>query len=238
VNSGRISCAWFGGRDSPFRPVPAARGGLLRPPSLAHWAWECRCKSAAERVSRWVVAFGVANLGRCSRVVMAMEGEIDIERCVREEYDRLVGLVALVTGSVVLAEDSVQEAFARAWERSLRGQEFTNLPGWVATVALNHARSGWRRQASDREIARRLGNESLGAAVPDPVLRMALRDAVDGLPRRQRDAVVLYYLVDLDVVTVAGLLGVSTGTVKTALARAREKLARLLDDPREGVRHD
>jgi RNA polymerase sigma-70 factor (ECF subfamily) len=145
---------------------------------------------------------------------------------VRDEYGRIVSAVALVTGSLSLAEDSVQEAFARAWERAARGQEFTNLAAWVATVALNHARSGWRRRASERDVARRLGDDAaIHRPQPDPALVMALREAVDGLPRRQRDAVVLYYLVDLDVATTAESLGVSTGTVKTALARARVKLA-------------
>lgn len=52
-----------------------------------------------------------------------------------------------------------------------------------------------------------------------------VRAAVDGLPRRQRDVVCLYYFLDLDVAKVADLLGVSNGTVKTAVSRARARLA-------------
>jgi DNA-directed RNA polymerase specialized sigma24 family protein len=48
--------------------------------------------------------------------------------------------------------------------------------------------------------------------------------------------VVLFYLLDLDVATVAGLLGISEGTVKTALSRARQKLAVLLDGRTEDRR--
>jgi RNA polymerase sigma-70 factor, ECF subfamily len=158
-----------------------------------------------------------------------MEGEDEFEACVREEYSRLVQVLAVATGSRAVAEDSVQEAFARAWERSVRGYEFSSLAGWVATVALNHARSGWRRRASEREIARRLTVEvEIRRSEPDRTLVTVLRDAVAGLPGRQRDAVVLYYLLDLDVATVAAVLGVSIGTVKSALARAREKLVVLL----------
>ena len=159
-----------------------------------------------------------------------MEVEDCFDRCVREEYGRLVRIVSVVTGSVALAEDSVQEAFARAWERVARGEEFVSLSGWVVRVAVNHARSRWRRSVSELEVVRRLGNAALIAGCEsDPALVVTLRDAVAGLPGRQRDAVVLYYLVDLDVATVAAELGVSVGTVKTALARARTKLAARLE---------
>jgi RNA polymerase sigma factor (sigma-70 family) len=49
--------------------------------------------------------------------------------------------------------------------------------------------------------------------------------AVSGLPLRQRQAVVLHYYLDLDVAETARTLGVSPGTVKTALHRARRTLA-------------
>jgi RNA polymerase sigma-70 factor (ECF subfamily) len=55
---------------------------------------------------------------------------------------------------------------------------------------------------------------------------------VDGLAARQRDAVVLFYLLDLDVATVSNLLGVSDGTIKSALSRARRTLADVLADAR------
>jgi RNA polymerase sigma-70 factor, ECF subfamily len=160
--------------------------------------------------------------------VTPVEGEI--ESCIRAEYGRLVGAVSIVTGSSQLAEEAVQEAFARAWERVRRGQRFEHLAGWVATVALNLARSGRRRGASERRAIERAAEPTAG---PEPDLEVALvvRSAVDGLARRQRDVVVLYYLLDIDVATVARLLAVSEGTVKSALARARDRLAAVLRQP-------
>lgn len=159
-----------------------------------------------------------------------MDLDAELERCVREEYPRLVRVVSLVTGSTPIAEDAVQEALARAWERASRGERFTHLPGWVVTVALNQARSGHRRTASEREVRRRLAASSNGSSPPPGEAPAAVRAAITELPRRQRDVVVLFYLLDLDVAGTAELLGVSTGTVKTALARARSRLAVLLDD--------
>lgn len=154
----------------------------------------------------------------------------EIERCIDREYKRLVGVVSLVTGSTSLAEEAVQEAFARAWERVERGQHFDHLAGWVATVALNHARSGRRRMTSERRAVERLANVPRVGLRSTPEIEMVVRSAVDGLARRQRDAVVLYYLLDVDVATAARLLRVSEGTVKTALARARVKLAEALGE--------
>lgn len=160
-------------------------------------------------------------------------GSVDeVEACARLEYERLVRVVAVATGSVPAAEDAVQEAFARAWERASRGVEFTHLAGWVVTVALNLARSGRRR---GRAEARARIRETFDLVAPDVDALLDLDRAVRALPGRQREAVVLHYLLDLDVATVADLLQVSTGTVKTALSRAREKLLIALTD-REGHR--
>ena len=79
-----------------------------------------------------------------------------VEVCIREEHRHLVAVVALVAGSGHLAEDAVQEAWARAWERIERGDPIDHLTGWVVTVALNLARTGRRRQATERRALDRL----------------------------------------------------------------------------------
>jgi RNA polymerase sigma-70 factor (ECF subfamily) len=155
-----------------------------------------------------------------------MTGEDDIRACVDAQYTRLVGVVSVVTGSHHLAEEAVQEAFARAWERAHKGYQFDHLAGWVATVALNLARSGRRRAASERAARARLN--SVPPAAADPDVALVVRDALVALPDRQRDAAVRDYLFDRDVATTARLFRVSDGTVKTALSRAREKLAPIL----------
>ena len=158
-----------------------------------------------------------------------MPVQSEIEDCYRAEYRRLVGVVAVVTGSTTLAEESVQEAFARALVRSRRGRPIAHLGAWIVTVALNHARSRWRSAVRERRGLDRLGGpEHLVAN--DQTDALVLRDAIAGLARRQRDAVVLYYLLDMKVDDVAQALGASEGTVKTALSRARVRLAEALSD--------
>jgi RNA polymerase sigma-70 factor (ECF subfamily) len=144
-----------------------------------------------------------------------------------EDYPRLVAAVALVSGSRAVAEDAVQEALARAWERSERGDRIVSLKAWVITVSMNLARSGLRRLRAERRARERL--PSGASAVPsDHAELVDLRGALMALPRRQREATVLRYYLDLDVAEVAAALRISEGTAKTTLHRARRSLATAL----------
>ena len=136
-------------------------------------------------------------------------------------YASIVAVVSLVTGSRSDAEDLVNEALARAWERS---GEVRELNRWVLTVALNGARNRWRKLR--REVLRNEVDD-VAAAAQDP-LSVDLRRALLDLPARQREVVVLHYVLDLSVADIAGLLGMSAGGVKHALFRARRSLAPVL----------
>ena len=83
-----------------------------------------------------------------------------------------------------------------------------------------------RRLERQRRHAGRIANPS---SVPDhdPAFTPLLV-AIRGLPERQRLAVVLHYLDDLPVQEVAAVMGISDGTVKTTLFKARASLAAAL----------
>ena len=153
---------------------------------------------------------------------------MEIRAFLMDEYPRVVAAVALAGGSRASAEDAVQEALARAWERSERGERIDSLPAWVTTVALNLSRSRWRRVLAERRARARLGVERSDQRAPEDLLD--LERALAGLSRRQREAVVLRYYLGEDVAGVARILGVTEGTVKTTLHRARKALAAALND--------
>lgn len=139
--------------------------------------------------------------------------------------------MALVSGSRAAAEDAVQEALARAWERSERGERIVSLKAWVTRVALNLVRSGFRRLMAERRARERLGRREEDRSVgPGPESVVDLERALRGLPRRQREATVLRYYLDLDVREVATALGMKEGTAKTTLHRARQALATSLGE--------
>jgi len=143
-------------------------------------------------------------------------------------FGRLVGQIYAMCGSVTEAQDCVQEAFIRAWDRR-RSLDLDQSPeAWVRTVAYRLAVSRWRRARKsllppDRAHAARPPTQ------PD-VTRVALARALQSLPADQRRAIVLYHLGDLSVAEVAAEVGAPTGTVKARLSRGRAALAVLLAD--------
>jgi RNA polymerase sigma-70 factor (ECF subfamily) len=147
-------------------------------------------------------------------------------------YPKLVTAVAVMCGSRAAAEDAVQEALARAWERSLRGEDIRNLEAWVRTVAVNLSRSGIRRLRAERRARERLGSDlRLGGLAPAPSPeRVDVLDALARLPRRQREATVLRYYLGLDLAEISDALGIRLGTTKTTLHRARIALAKSLGE--------
>lgn len=117
------------------------------------------------------------------------------------------------------ADDVAQEAVARAlmaWDRI-----GTYARPWVVRVATNLAIGTIRGQE------RLCGLDAVGDAAARDAgtdLRLDLRVALGNLPVRQRQAVTLRYLVDLDEAAVADLLGCSRGAVKRHLHRAAAAL--------------
>ena len=63
--------------------------------------------------------------------------EFAIREFLQTHGRRIVAGLSILAGSQAVAEEAVQEALARAWERSERGERIESLAGWVATVATN-----------------------------------------------------------------------------------------------------
>lgn len=158
---------------------------------------------------------------------MAGLDEAAIREFLATTYPRLVAGLTLVCGSRAAAEDAVQEALARAWERAGRGVHIDSIPAWVTTVALNQTRSWLRRVRSERKARGALDAPD----PPEPTTdRLDIARALAALPRGQREATVLRYYLDLDVAEVGTVMGVSEGTAKTQLHRARKALAQALGE--------
>ncbi|WP_326704038.1 SigE family RNA polymerase sigma factor [Streptomyces cyaneofuscatus] len=142
---------------------------------------------------------------------------------------RLVATVYAMTGDLAEAEDAVQEAYARAWQRWDRlTREGDPLP-WVRTVASRLAVSAWRRTRNRLRAQLRHGPASDDPG-PSEVSgdRAALVAALRELSPDQRRAVVLHHLLDLPVEEVARETSSTNGAVRTRLSRARKQLGERL----------
>ncbi|WP_344264506.1 SigE family RNA polymerase sigma factor [Streptomyces sodiiphilus] len=129
------------------------------------------------------------------------------------------------------AEDLLQTALAKTYQAWERIEDHRALDGYVRRALVNTRTSQWRKRRVD-EYAVAAVPEPEPQHGPDPAEEQGMRDAmwqaVLRLPPRQRAMVVLRYYEDLSEVRTAELLGVSVGTVKSAVSRA---LAKLRDDP-------
>ncbi|MCW2779201.1 MAG: SigE family polymerase sigma factor [Frankiales bacterium] len=132
------------------------------------------------------------------------------------------------TGDLGEAQDCVQEAFARAWQRWDRLAQYDVPEAWVRQVAWRLAVSRFRRAGSAARALRRHGPPPDVPAVSAD--RVALVAALARVPAAQRRAVVLHHVAGLSVQEVAEETGVPVGTVKARLSRGRTALAALLSE--------
>lgn len=143
----------------------------------------------------------------------------------REAFDRVFAVVLAYCGNTDVAFDSTQEAFARAYSRWRRVAGADSPTAWVTTTAINVSRRQFRRRFDQ-------GSREVAIDPAPSTERIDVMEAVRGLPDRQREAVILYYLLDLSVGQVADQMGLSEGAIKAHLFKARSSLRGVLE-----VRH-
>ena len=154
---------------------------------------------------------------------MREDDDVAFDEFFAATFQRVVGQVYAMIGDLAEAEDAVQEAYARAWQRWPRYRTLDDPEAWVRVVAYRIAVSAWRK-AANRLVAHRRA----GAVAHVPSLgpeHVALVAALRRISPDQRRVIVLHHLVGLSVDEVAAEVGVSAGTVKSRLARGRAALA-------------
>jgi RNA polymerase sigma factor (sigma-70 family) len=146
-------------------------------------------------------------------------------------------LIALARGlcPAHLAEDVAQEAMLVAYRRWREVAELERPDLWVRRTCANLAVSQFRRRMVEvRATARLAGRRQSPVELSDAAEEFWT--AVRGLPQRQAQTAALRYVYDMSVAEIAATLGVSDGTVKQHLSRARHALAYELGATQEDYR--
>ncbi|MEC3995542.1 SigE family RNA polymerase sigma factor [Actinacidiphila sp. DG2A-62] len=150
---------------------------------------------------------------------------------VRTKGPTLLRTARALTPNPSDAEDLLQTALTKtylAWDRI---DDHRAVDGYVRRTLVNTRTSQWRKRKVDEFSTDELP-EPAAACQVDLTEQQAQRDAllraIARLPPRQRAMVVLRYYEDMSEVQTAEVLGVSVGTVKSAVSRA---LGKLRDDP-------
>lgn len=149
--------------------------------------------------------------------------ERDFEAFYSALAPRLRRYLARLCDSDAVAEELVQEAFFRFLRAGFEGEEEERRK-YLFTIASNLARNRWSRTRF---------HEPLEAAPPhvrDPAARLDLLSALSRLAPRERALVWLACAEGYEHRDVARILGIGRASVRVLLFRARQKLARFLEN--------
>jgi RNA polymerase sigma-70 factor, ECF subfamily len=156
---------------------------------------------------------------------------------------RLFGLALMMTRDPAGAEEIAQDAIFRAFQHLDVYEDSRPFYPWISTIAVRLAQNWLVRRTgrTRREGAVLTGEEAVASHEADALATLIADESdrrlwhlVAGLPSGERTAVILYYRHDMRVGDVAKALGVTDGTIKTLLFRARRRLRRALGDLHPG----
>lgn len=171
-----------------------------------------------------------AERGRDNVVTMPEDFDVFYQR----EFRPVVALAYALSGSRIAAEDLAQEAFIAAHQQWEKVGRYESPGAWVRRVVSNKSISLFRKRTSEAKALSRLALQRQTPlpelAAPDDEFWQMVRD----LPKRQSQAIALYYIEDRPVVEVAAILECSESTAKVHLHKARKSLAKRMKLAEEG----
>jgi RNA polymerase sigma-70 factor, ECF subfamily len=160
----------------------------------------------------------------------------DLSRLVEQEIPRLRRYARALTHATDRADDLVQDTLVRALSKLHLWQPGTDLRAWLFTIMHHQYVNTVRREAREMTTVDIDHVSSTLTAITDPTARRQLVEldrALGRLPSEQREVVLLVGLEGLPYESVAQILGVPIGTVRSRLSRGRERLRELMGRDKE-----
>jgi RNA polymerase sigma-70 factor (ECF subfamily) len=160
-------------------------------------------------------------------------GPLDFDALYRGSRDDVYAYVVTLLRDRAAAEDVTAQAFERAFRKARSYDPGKGGPrAWLFGIARNAALDELRR---GKRTATMVAEPVDAAAATDDeaeraIERAAVRDALAGLPPRDRELIALKFHAGLDNAELAAVLGVSVSNAGTQLHRAMTKLRRAVDD--------
>ena len=140
-----------------------------------------------------------------------------------------------------MAEDLVADIFVKVWEKLHTYQERKGVPfaAWLFRIARYEVIDAYRAHRGTEEVPEDLSDPDVMNHADDGVKRAeklkVVRDAMDRLPDRFRDVLLLSYMADLPHSEIARTLKMREGAVRVLKFRALEKLEQLLPPEAHGM---
>lgn len=165
----------------------------------------------------------------------------ELEACIRANGRDIYSFCCQLTGSRQEADDLYQDTFLKMMELEGRLDVRNNPKSYLLSVAVNQWRNrkrrfAWRQRITGPVLSMDETSTELpsGEISPEDQMisgeeRMLILEAVDGLPERYRLPVLLFYMEDLKISEISGVLGIPEGTVKSRLFKAKKMLKEKLE---------
>ncbi len=151
------------------------------------------------------------------------------ERALRELYDRHAGAVRAVCRRLLSSDEAADDAAQEAWLRAFaslaafRGE--SGFGTWIYRIAINSALAARRCRARWRRVHRPWpACAELPTVSAPPLLRLRLSRAVRSLPTGMRAVLEMHDIEGYTHREIGARLGISEGTSKSQLSRARQRL--------------
>jgi len=153
----------------------------------------------------------------------------------RRHTPRMLQVVLrLLAGDEAEAEDVVQDTWIKAVEKLDAFRWESELSTWLHAIAVNVARGALRRRGNRREVDWPEDDEPAAAPPPERLEAVDLERAIAALPAGYRTVLVLHDVEGHTHEVIAEQLGVTPGTTKSQLFRARRAVRALLATDNEG----
>ncbi|MCM1181685.1 MAG: RNA polymerase sigma factor [Clostridium sp.] len=164
----------------------------------------------------------------------------ELEKCIEDYGSDIYAFCRQLTNSRQEADELYQDTFLKAMELLNKIEMSDNPKSYLLSIALRLCRNARRKYARRKRIAdieslteekqdTRGESYSLEDEVMDREMARLVREAVKGLPDKYRLPVWLYYMEELPLKEIAGVLKIPKGTVKSRLYQAREILRKKLE---------
>ena len=157
--------------------------------------------------------------------------EEEAARALVEQYGGLLRAVIRRHAPGLDEEDLLADALLAIWQNIHRFDKRGSFRNWAAAVARYRAIDAVRKAARSTPAGDRL--EALGGATLDAYLTLELEDMFRGLSPADRDLLLARYYYGETAEGLAARHNITVGALHTRLARARQRLARQLQERRE-----
>ena len=150
------------------------------------------------------------------------------EAVVRTYADMVYKIAYRYVANPTDVDDVFSETFLTYFKKERVFQDEEHRKAWLIRVTINCAKDLLRSKPSWEELNETIAGDDLPAVSSEE--QLDLHKAIRQLRLEYREVICLYYLEGLSVTEISAVLGRNENTIKTHLARGREKLRKYLED--------